>query len=166
MSLRISIDRSAVSLSPAGDGDSTPPDVPLTVTARDREALPTARRLSRALLLKALSDLAPRWQPWRMNAPERIAWYKIGEESFDAVCTNSKEWLLVGRKYENKKQFEEAAQAYSRAIRLNPHCPSYYFRLGCTQCELGEWSHRKKNKTKQNRVWTYVNDIAMRICVG
>lgn len=99
----------------------------------------SANSLNRSLLLKVLHALSPRWQPFRMSAAERQQWYRIGEEVYDHVCSTSKDWLLVGRKYENRKCYDEAAQAYSRAIRLNPHCASYYFRLGCTQCELGEW---------------------------
>jgi tetratricopeptide (TPR) repeat protein len=112
----------------------------ISLTAKDREALPVRKLASRQQLLKSIAQLAPRWQPWKMNAAERQAWYRVGDESFDHICTNSREWCLVGRKFENRKQFEEAAQSYCRSIRLNPHCSSYYFRLGCVQCELGEWN--------------------------
>lgn len=102
--------------------------------------LTSARALpSRAALLRSIGELAPSWQPYKMSAAERQAWYRIGGDNHDATCRTSKDWMMVGRKYENKKKFEAAAQAFCRAVRLNPHCASYYFRLGCVQCELTDW---------------------------
>jgi tetratricopeptide (TPR) repeat protein len=94
---------------------------------------------SRESLLRCIDSLAPLWHPFSMSAAQRQAWYRVGDTSHAGSCNTSKDWLLVGRKYEAKQMHEEAAQCYSRAIRLNPHCASYYFRLGCVQCELSEW---------------------------
>jgi len=75
-----------------------------------------------------------------MSAAQRQQWYRIGDVCYSGVCNTSKEWLLVGRKFEGAGRFEEAAQCYCRAIRLNPHCPAYYYRLGIVQCEIADWA--------------------------
>lgn len=111
----------------------------LVLSAEARASLPASSRLDRARLLRTLTTLSPPWQPWRMDAEERAQWFRVGGVRFDAVCHTSRDWCVAGRRFENKRDMSAAAACYSRAIRLNPHCAPYYFRLGCVQCELEEW---------------------------
>ena len=135
---RADTDTAASSSSDEDDDDAAPPPVPssrLAALSAGGRVLPT-----RADLLASISELAPQWRPYKMSAVERLQWFRIGEDNWDAQCRTSKDWLVVGRRYQNSREWESAARAFSRAIRLNPSCPAYYFRLGCVQCEQHDWS--------------------------